>query len=477
MRTQVMHVSSGTTLATIAFLAMLAMALPAPGSDADQFPVPPSLVPQVNFWVDVFSRYGKRQVVIHDTERLNRIYSVLDMSDLDAEGLTETQIELAMKAGEDDEKGRIRGLLRQLDGVDPSSAYLTDEQRRLIALFAGDPSPSKFADAAAEDRVRGQRGLRERFARGLQIAHAYFPAMERIFIEEGVPPEITRLPMVESCFNVHAYSKVGAAGVWQFMPATARNYMRIDGVVDERLDPLISTRAAARFMRQNYEMLGTWPLAIKAYNHGPAGIARAVREVGTTDAATIIENYHGPAYKFASRNFYPEFLAALYVDRNYQTYFGDIALDAPLSADTVLLTQHTPIITAARCAGVDQWDIAALNPSLLASIHAGQRPIPSGYELRLPHGTRDRFRECIAAQPAPRVQMAARVPPSRRSLGRGARERAIVQQQHVVHKVKRGQTLAQIATLYGCSIEQLRRGNRLKGNAIHAGQLLRIPLS
>jgi membrane-bound lytic murein transglycosylase D len=468
--------ASGMKLVSIAFIATLTCALSV-AATATEFPVPPSLVPQVNFWVNVFSRYGKRQIVIHDTERLDRIYSVLDMSDLDAEGMTETQIELAMKAAEDDEKARVRGLLRRLDQVDPRSDYLSDDERRLLALFAGDPSPSKFADAAEEDRVRGQRGLRERFARGLQIAHAYFPAMEQIFEQEGVPPEITRLPMVESCFNVHAYSKVGAAGVWQFMPGTARNFMRIDGVVDERLDPLIATRAAARFMRQNYELLGTWPLAIKAYNHGPAGIARAVRETGTTDAATIIENYHGPAYKFASRNFYPEFLAALQVDRNYRTYFGDIAVDPPLATDTVQLTQQTPIITAARCAGADQWDIAALNPSLLASIHAGQRPIPSGYELRLPGGTRERFRACMAGVPPPRVQMATRVPASRRSLGRTARDRAAARSQHVVHKVKRGQTLAQIATLYGCSIEQIRRGNRLKSNTIHAGQVLRIPLS
>ena len=82
--------------------------------------------------------------------------------------------------------------------------------------------------------------------------------------------------------------------------------------------------------------LGTWPLAIKAYNHGPAGIARAVRETGTTDPATIIETYHGPSYKFASRNFYPEFLAALHVERNYRKYFGELPLDPPLNIDVVL---------------------------------------------------------------------------------------------------------------------------------------------
>jgi membrane-bound lytic murein transglycosylase D len=394
--------------ALIAVLAALCIASPRAVAQTD-FSVPPPLKPAVQFWVDIFARYGKRQVVIHDSERLDRIYSVIDLSDLDQEGLSETQVELAMKPEEEAEKARVRALLLRLDQADLGAEHLTPEEQRIVALFADDPSPTKFRDAANEERLRGQCGLRERFAHGLQVAHAYFPTMEQIFRQEGVPPEITRLPLIESCFNVHAYSKVGAAGVWQFMPATARNYMRVDGAVDERLDPITATRAAARFMRQNYEHLGTWPLAIKAYNHGPAGIARAVRETGTTDVATIIESYHGPAYKFASRNFYPEFLAALHVERNYRAYFGDLSLDPPLSADTIYVTGRTSITAAARCAGTDQLEIASLNPSLLPAVHAGRQPIPPGYELRLPRGTGERFRSCLA-----------RLPPQPRQLVSGA---------------------------------------------------------
>lgn len=287
------------------------------------------------------------------------------------------------------------------------------------------------------------------------------------------------MPLIESCFNVHAYSKVGAAGVWQFMPSTARNYMRVDGAVDERLDPITATRAAARFMRQNYAQLGTWPLAIKAYNHGPAGIARAVRETGTTDVVTIIENYHGPAYKFASRNFYPEFLAALHVERNYRSYFGDLSLDPPLSAETVQLTGRTSITAAARCAGTDQWEIASLNPSLLPAVHAGRQPIPPGYELRLPRGSGERFRTCLASLPPPPRQLASGALRARGAPLRIAGARTVtardLRHRHVVHRVKAGQTLAQIAGLYGCSVDQLRRGNNLKSTKLHAGQVLRIP--
>jgi membrane-bound lytic murein transglycosylase D len=464
--------------ALIAGLAVVLAGLPRAATAGD-FTVPASLKPQVDFWIAVFTAYGKRQVIIHDTERLDRIYSVLDFGDLDREGVSEGEIEQAMRVEEDAEKARIRALLRRLDEAGSTADSPTREEQRIMALFADDHAPGKFAAAAAEDRVRGQRGLRERFAHGIQVAHAYFPIMEQIFGQAGVPPEITRLPLVESCFNVHAYSKLGAAGVWQFMPATARHFMRIDGVVDERLDPIASTRAAARFLRQNYEQLGTWPLAIKAYNHGPAGIARAVRETGTTDAATIIENYHGPAYKFASRNFYPEFLAALHVERNYRSYFGDLALDPPLTVDTIYMTQHTPITAAARCAGSDAWEIASLNPSLLGSVHAGQRPIPAGYELRVPHGTGERFRTCAASLPAPTRQVDARRTSAARAVERSTASRTArkTSPRHIVHRVKPGQTLAQIAGLYGCSVERIRRGNNLKGNTIHTGQVLRIPTS
>jgi len=450
-------------------------------AEAD-FAVPPALKPQVDFWIGIFATYGKRQVVIHDSERLDRIYSVVDFSDLDQEGLSEVEIELAMKDEEEAEKERVRSLLRRLDTLDPRVDALTEEEQRIVALFADDRTAGKFGAAASEDRLRGQRGVRERFARGIQTAHAYFPTMERIFSEEGVPVEITRLPLVESCFNMHAYSKVGAVGVWQFMPATARNYMRVNGTVDERLDPIAATHAAARFMRDNYQRLGTWPLAIKAYNHGPAGIARAVREVGTTDPATIIENYKGPAYKFASRNFYPEFLAALQVERNYRRYFGDLVLDPPLQIDTVAVPTSTTITTAARCAGTDTWQLTSLNPSLLPIVHTGRAPIPSGYELRVPRGSGAQFRSCLASVPALPVQVVRRGLGARRTIertagGRRGAVRGSAKRRSVVHTVKQGQTLAQIATLYGCSIEQLRRGNKIKGDKLHAGQVLRIPVS
>ncbi|MEO8606187.1 MAG: transglycosylase SLT domain-containing protein [bacterium] len=446
--------------------AVLALALSG-AARASDFTVPPTLRPQVDFWVSVFATWSKYQDAIHDPEHLERVYSVIDFRDQAADGVSDGQIDVMIRAEEDVEKARIRGLLMRLDAADPNQP-LDAESERLRALFADDRSSSKYRDAAESDRLRGQRGLRERFAHGLEIAHGYFPEMERIFRSAGVPVEITRLPMIESCFNMQAYSKVGAAGVWQFMPGTARNFMRVNDGVDERLDPLLATRAAATFMRQNYNRLGTWPLAIKAWNHGPGGMARAVRETGTTDIATIIRNYHGPAFKFASRNFYPEFLAALHVERNYRKYFGDLPLRPPLQSEIVRLESSTSLTAAARCAGSDPWALAELNPSLLGAVQSGRAAVPSGFELRVPPGGAARFDRCAASLPPP--VMARRAPVAGRSTGERPKART-----RTVHRVKAGQTLAGIAARYGCSVDQLRRGNGLRGGKVRSGQLLRIP--
>jgi membrane-bound lytic murein transglycosylase D len=436
-------------------LAVLAAAIAAPAEAASLFEVPPALQQQVDFWRDIFAVYSKQQVVLHDTERLDRVYGVLDFSDLAGSGLSDVQIEIQRRQTVDAEIERVRAVLLSFhQGFSPRNA----EEKRIFDLFRGDRSPHRFLQAAEKQRLRSQTGLRDRFAEGISVGHRYFRDMERIFAEEGVPLEITRLPLVESTFNLRAYSKVGAAGIWQFMPATARMFsLRIDDAVDERLDPLAATRAAARFLRQSYRSLGTWPLAIMAYNHGPGGIARAVRALGTTDESTIIRRYDGPAFKFASRNFYPEFLAALEVERNAIDYYGPLPQHRPHETDVVEVPRHVSAEVVTRCTGTTSETISELNPSLLAAVHSGKQRIPAGYRLHVPAGSGRRLRSCYASLPAeerPRVQ----------------------KRQVVLHRVRRGQTLAQIARRYGSTVEEIKRHNGLRSkDQIRTGQVLRVP--
>ena len=157
---------------------------------------------------------------------------------------------------------------------------------------------------------------------GLARSGAVIDKFKQTFLSHGLPVDLVYLPCVESSFNFKAYSKFGAAGIWQFTHSTGRRYMEINYVVDERRDPFISADAAARLLKKNYAELKEWPLAITAYNHGLAGMRRAKNAKGSYEE--IVKSYKSRSFKFASRNFYSEFLAARIVAKNPEKYFGKI---------------------------------------------------------------------------------------------------------------------------------------------------------
>ncbi len=424
--------------------------------------------PQIRFWRDVFGVYSRYQVVVHDMVDLDKVYSVLDFRS--SADLSPIARETLIREETEAEVARLRAIFRKLDDAGPKPTGLSEDEQRIFDLYRDDPSRTKFRDATDEKRLRTQRGLYEKFANGLRIAHRYLPDMERIFREEGLPAELTRLPLVESCFDVDAYSKVGAAGIWQFMPSTGRLYaMDVNGLVDERRDPIAATRGAARFLRHNFEALEeSWPLAITAYNHGPAGVRRAIDETGTTDIGVIVDRYKGRAFGFASRNFYAEFVAALDVDRHRQAYFGDLDGEKAEPTRVISLDRPVGIEVAARLAGTDRGTLASLNPALMDTVVEGRRSIPAGYGLRLPaercSGFQDRLAELVAEQRVMRVSAPA--------IGtRRSGTRAVA----TAHRVGRGDTLSEIAQRYRVSVASLRNANRLRSKGIRAGQVLKIP--
>lgn len=420
---------------------------------------PPGLEASVEFWIDVFARYSRNEYLIHDTEDLRRVYSVLDFSHLARKGLREAEIDQIASRAVEKEKERIQTLLLRLHRTPGRSRPPGSEDARIEALFAGDADPLALLKAARSDRIRAQRGMAEKFARAIEVGHAYFPHMEKIFREEGVPEEITRLALVESGFDLRAYSRRGATGLWQFIRSTGRRFMRIDEAVDERRDPFVSTRAAARYLRENYEKLGSWPLAITAYNHGPQGMARAVRQLGTTDLVEIIESYGGPAFRFASRNFYAEFLAAWHVEREHYRYFGPLDLHEPLRTRVFVLPDYVDLDVLARAAGITAEELMELNPALSRRVYDGKLRVPRGYALRLPEHVGDVFGLRYASIPAEL---------------RFAKQKRT----YIVHRVKRGQTLWAIARRYGTTVDAIRRRNNIRdADRIRTGQLLRIPRS
>ncbi|GBD27038.1 Membrane-bound lytic murein transglycosylase D [bacterium HR30] len=461
-------------------LALVTMAALLPGPAMGVLPYPPELRPQVEFWKKVFAHYSRNQVVIHDSWQLDRVYTVLDFS-ADAADLDNDVLPAYVEIRVNQEKERIRSLLLNLHQNGGQAAGWSAEEQRLAALFRHDRDPDKFLRAADPKRIRAQRGLREKFLEGLRVAGRYLPAMEAIFRAEGLPVELTRLPLVESCFNVRAYSKAGAAGIWQFMPSTGRLFLRIDDAVDERRDPIESTKAAAKFLKRNYEKLGTWPLAVTAYNHGPAGVARAVEAVGSRDLVEIIRRYNGPRFGFASRNFYAELLAAIEIDREPERYFGRLERLPPWDTEVVELPQSAPFPALASMAGLSSAELAELNPALMPRVLAGQTLVPKDFRLRLPRAKRRAFEERYAVWRAGRsqqLQLARQSAEGRRPSyrqSRTARASAGAKAKRK-HRVQPGQTLTMIARMYGLKVNELERENRLRrGARLRAGQVLVIP--
>ena len=251
---------------------------------------------------------------------------------------------------------------------------------------------------------------------------------------------------------------MGAAGLWQFMPGTARRYMRVDGVVDQRLDPYSSTEAAANLMLYNYRLLGSWPLAVTAYNHGPGGLKRAEEELGTSNIAVIVKHYQGATFGFASRNFYVAFLAALEVDRNAEKYFGPLTHLPETESSVVKLPDYAAVDALARAFKADLGALRVLNPALRPPVWNKTRLVPRGYELRIPGSPA--AAEIAAAW--------ARLPPS---------ERFVAQRNDGAHRVRRGETLASIAAVSGVTLNRLLAANGLSTpRALARGETVRIPM-
>ena len=423
------------------------------------FPRPAQLEPQISFWRAIFTQYSAHQVVLHDALDLDKVYKVLDFRSRLDNGLSDGEIARIERFETDLELDRLRATLLRLSALGPHPESLTAEERAVYDVWAGDPAPDAFLAAADDKRLHSQRGLRERFAEGIRASRRYFPEMERIFREEELPVELVRLPLIESCFDLRAYSKAGAAGVWQFMPKTGRLFMRVDNLVDERRDPISSTRAAARFLTRVHDMLDTWPLTITAYNHGPDGVARAVSEVGTNDIATIVRDYHGKAFGFASRNFYVEFLAALEVERDHRTYFGDLHGEPPPRVRERRLERALGIEAAARLARIDRSELASLNPALSTLVVTGRRPIPAGYRLRLPESAGGSFENRLAEFSAEQGVTSSASP---RAVRVAAPAKGRVRPAVLTYRVRRGATASHTVKKHKVSAPSNRPGKKAR---------------
>ncbi|MSP37012.1 MAG: LysM peptidoglycan-binding domain-containing protein [Deltaproteobacteria bacterium] len=371
------------------------------------FPIPAGLESSIEFWKKIFTEYSLAQLIYFDPQDPSKIYEANDV-------------------GPDSR----------------SNEYINGERARIAA-----------ANNVDIERVKAQRGVKERTAAGIKRSGRYIAQIQQIFRERGLPAELTYLPIVESSYDNSARSSVGALGIWQFMPATGRQYMRVNAAIDERRDPYDASRAAAAYLKQAYDFLGSWPLAITSYNYGPAGIARAVREVGSNNLVDLIQRYQHPYFGFAPKHFYAEFLAAVEIGSKYDQYFPGLKLEPAAPVQEIQLSANTSVASLIKTSGLSRDELLSWNPALSPAMSIA----PAGYRVKLPQ---DRSSE-------PPVAVVQAQPTTRQPA---------VQTQVVHHRVKPGETIFQIARRYNASVQRILQANGLRqARFVRAGALLVIP--
>lgn len=343
--------------------------------DPEALPLPEALVPQVEFWKRVYSEIDSNHGFLHDSRQLDVVYETIAIPrNLNYRGVMRFT------------RNQVHHLSTILEALAHGKRdHLTAEEAAVLAKWPTNVDNATLAVAAKN--VRFQTGQRDHFMAGLLRSRVWMPHIERTFAEHGLPRELAALPHVESSFDMRAYSKARAAGIWQFTQATARLYMHMSNAVDERYDPIRATEAAARLLRQNYKRIGSWPAAITAYNHGTEGMRRAVRSLGTTDIAEIVANYHTRRFGFASRNFYTELLAAWEVSHNANKYFGALPEDNSPQLASLTTDAYYRVGSVAKALGVDVNVLKAHNPALRPAVWTGAVLVPRGFTLRVPQTT------------------------------------------------------------------------------------------
>ena len=415
------------------------------GAASAHFPMPAELERDVNFWLSVFSEVSTDEGVLHDNRNLSVVYEIMPMP---------------ASTGRRERKRRVAARRKHYQSVLATLASgkrsgLSEEERRVLELWPEDVEDNTLSAAAR--RIRFQHGLSDRFAEGLQRAGRWRGHVNDVFARHGVPIELAALPHVESSYNPDARSHVGASGIWQFTRSTGRRFMRIDHVLDERNDPYLATEAAAKLLAYNYSITGNWPMAITAYNHGLAGVRRAMRRHGDTAYAEIMRKYNGRTFGFASRNFYVAFLAAKEIDQNPEKYFPGVKPEAPVDYALFRLDEYVPAEELLTSLGVSQREFGRHNPAVQPTVWQGSKHMPRDFELRVP-------RHRLSASVDELLAVIA------------ADQRFEEQLPDLFHTIARGDTLSKIADEYGTNVSTLVALNGLRSrHRIRAGQQLRLP--
>ncbi len=424
---------------------------------SNDFPCPKEIKRRIDFWIQVFKGWSQKQAIFHDPNVPERVYAVVTTG----HGCS-SKVRSKVKK----ERKQISNALIRVSKKVANNQPITGDDRHLGQLFAG--ASAKTIRRAARS-IRCQSGVKESYLGGLQRFHRYSEMVDRELEKNRLPPDIRYLPFVESSYNPAAYSKAGAAGMWQIMPQTARVLgLELNATIDERLDPESATRAAAKYLVNARKTLTKVarsvdpsvsieqinPFVITSYNYGVRGMSRAIKKV-KPDYLSVLEKYKSPSFQVAVKNFYASFLAAKHVAIHSDEYFGDVAKAPKLNTLTLVLKRPTSIDRIKKVFGLSERQLKPLNRALTRYVWNGWRLIPEGYRLKLPPDS-NRWQS--------QVKALRRLPAERRASGA---------ENYVVRK---GDTACGIARALRVNCRQLINANQLGKRAlIRIGQKLVIP--
>ncbi len=278
-------------------------------------------------------------------------------------------------------------------GLFSSNSSREDNDYVILAAYSENKIIKSYVDREIKQYTTKKR---RSFSQWLARSGKYIELIKQILRDEGLPEELVYLPLIESGFNTRARSCARAVGPWQFISATAKKYgLKINYWVDERRDPIKSTRAAARYLKDLYNMFDSWPLALAAYNAGEGNVRRALRRTKTRNYWRIIRTRY---LKKETRNYVVKFVAAGIIASNPKKYgFSEIQFHEPLKFDKVTIHKPASLKFIARCARTSLKKIRELNPEIIRWCTPVDEP---SYVIRIPEGTKESFFECFNKAPA-----------------------------------------------------------------------------
>ena len=437
----------------VLLLALLSVTLGAGAARADDaFTRVPALEPNVAFWKKVYIEWSLNNIAFHDEKDLGTVYRVITVPARGAKGKDGLDRSGTINRGKSEVEAAMRSLAKKNPKTD---AGLTGVEKEVFNNLKHLTRADKYTRHAT---LRAQNGLRERFLQGWSNSGLYEQFILAELRRNGLPEELIGVAFVESLFYVGAKSKVGAAGVWQFMSYTGKEYMQLNAVVDERYDPILATEAACKYLKTAKRELGTWPLAVTSYNYGRGGMKGLVKGAGTKDFGTILQVSNNKRFGFAARNYYASFMAVHDILKERDKWLKGYPRKAPWSYDVI----RTPFpLYATQLTATGEVDAAAfdvLNPGLMNEARDGKIPLPHGISLRVPKGKAAKILEKLA-----------KLPEKERTKGSRATKG--------VHASTGKQNINEVAKKYGLSADVLAAATGLDKDDVPAkGQKIPIPV-